>query len=60
VIPDLDHPLCGAGEEDAGDEGVPGDVVDRSVVRRIRFQEPAIDNSFEYLNASFEYVISIL
>ena len=39
MIPDLDHPLCGTGEEDAGDVGVPGDVVDRSVVGRIRLQE---------------------
>jgi hypothetical protein len=57
VIPDLDHPLCGAGEEDAGDEGVPGDVVDRSVVRRIRFQEPAIETSFEYFDTFYTSLI---
>jgi len=56
VIPDLDHPLCGASEEDAGDEGVPGDVVDRSVVRRIRFQEPAIETSFEYVISILWYI----
>ena len=39
VIPDLDHPLGRTGEEDAGDERVPGDVVDRSVVGRVRLQK---------------------
>ena len=32
MVPDLDHPLCGTGEEDGGDVGVPRDVVDGGVV----------------------------
>ncbi len=39
MIPDFDHPLGSAGEEDAGDVRVPRDVVDGGVVSRIRLQE---------------------
>ncbi len=38
VIPDLDHPLGAAGEEDGRDVGVPCDVVDGRVVRGVRLQ----------------------
>ena len=34
-VPDLDDPLRGAGDEDVGDEGVPLDVVNGGVVRRV-------------------------
>ena len=33
LVPDLQHPLRRAGEEDVGQEGVPCDVVDGCVVR---------------------------
>ena len=49
VIPDLDHPLGCAGQEDAGHERVPGDVVDRCVVRRIGLEIPAIKFSYDNL-----------
>ena len=32
LVPDLDDPLRGAGDEDVGDKGVPLDVVHRGVV----------------------------
>lgn len=38
MIPDLDHPLCRAGDEDGRDVRVPSDVVYRSVVGRIRLK----------------------
>ena len=39
MIPYFDHPLCGAGEENGGDEWVPADVVDGRVVGGIGLQE---------------------
>ena len=38
VIPYLDHPLGAAGQEHGGHVLIPGDVVDRRVVRRVRLQ----------------------
>ncbi len=40
MIPDFDHPLGGTGQEDGGDEGVPGYVVDRGVVGGVGHEEP--------------------
>ncbi len=47
MIPDFDHPLGGAGEEDAGDVGVPRDVVDGRVVSRICLQKSEIKDSIK-------------
>ena len=38
LVPDLDDPLRGAGDEDVGDEGVPLDVVHRGVVGLVGVQ----------------------
>ena len=38
MIPYLDHPLGAAGQEHGRHVLVPGDVVDRRVVRRVRLQ----------------------
>ena len=44
VIPDLDHPLCSAREEDAGHVSVPRNVVDGRVVGGISLQISANEN----------------
>ena len=38
MVPNLDHPLCGAGEEDGGHVSVPRDVVDGRVVGVVGLQ----------------------
>ena len=44
MVPDLDHPLGRASEEDGGNVGVPGNVVDRGVVSRVRLEKPEFRN----------------
>ena len=44
VVPDLDHPLCSAREEDAGHVSVPRNVVDGRVVGGISLQISANEN----------------
>ena len=38
MVPDLDHPFGPARQENRWDVLIPGDVVDRGVVRRVRLE----------------------
>jgi len=47
MIPDFDHPLGGAGEENTWDIMIPSNVVDWSVVSRIGLQKSGKQTSYE-------------
>ena len=59
MIPDFDHPLGGTSEEDAGDVGVPRDVVDGGVVCRIRLQESGRKEDIIKFFQNFQILLSV-